>query len=378
MTTPKPIKIMAIDTSCDDTSVAIANDRQILANIFWSKLKLHNDWGGVVPSEAKRQHQEFLDPAINQAIKDANITLEQIDYFAVTYGPGLAIALEPGLQKAKDLATKYNKPLIPVNHMIGHIYSSLAYDQDNIKCGQFDDFEFPALALTISGGHTDLYLMHRHMQFEHIGFTLDDAIGEAFDKVGRLLGMGFPAGHKIEISAQNGDPTRFSLPIPLKDTTDFNWSFSGLKTAVLYELAKLSGNYHSKQQKGILKFNDASDNLKQKDIDDISASFQNVAIQALLNKGNKAIKKYNPKMLIVGGGVIANQHLRIELTKLCTQHQIKLNYPTPMWLCTDNAAMIAIAGYFYIKHGYILQNDQIQSVDRSPSLSILEDKYIKK
>jgi len=367
--------ILAIDTSCDDTSVAISSDRKILANVFWSKIKLHSDWGGVVPSEAKRQHEEFLEPAIAQALKDANITLEEVDYFAVTYGPGLAIALEPGLQKAKDLAIKYNKPLIPVNHMIGHIYSSLAYDHDGNKCGAYEDFVFPALALTISGGHTDLYLMTEHMKFEHIGFTLDDAIGEAFDKVGRLLGMGFPAGYKIELAAKNGDPKRFTLPIPLKDTHDFNWSYSGLKTAVLYELAKLSDDYHPGQQKGVLKFNDTSNNLKQKDIEDMSASFQDAAIKALLNKVNKAITKHKPKMLIVGGGVIANQHLRTGLTELCKKHEIKLNYPTPMWLCTDNAAMIAIAGYY---SGFDLKATEINTIDRAPSLSISADKYIKR
>lgn len=374
--------ILAIDTSCDDTSVAISDGRRILSNVFWSKMDVHSKWGGVMPSEAKRQHEEFLQPAIYKAIEEAQLTIEEIDYFAVTYGPGLAIALEPGIEKAKELSMKYAKPLIPINHMVAHIYANLSTDTEENPLSQVEDFDFPSLALTISGGHTDLYKMKGHLDFEHIGWTLDDAIGEAFDKVGRLLGMGFPAGYKIEQTAKQGDDSRFSLPRPLHNSDDYNWSYSGLKTAVLYELNKLTGDYGKDQEKGKVKLEDISAKLSLRDIADMSASFQKAATESLINKLRKALldkdsENTQYKMLIIGGGVIANSYIRESLEKLSAELGIKLVFPIPMWLCTDNAAMIATTAYYYLQKGIFLNPNELSTLDRKPSLTIAEDEYLK-
>lgn len=362
------MKILAIDTSCDDTSVAISDGLNILANVFWSKMKLHSDWGGVVPIEAKRQHEQFLDPAIQECLKQANLKLEQIDYIAITYGPGLAIALEAGITKAKELSKTYNKKIVAVNHMIGHVYSVLARDNEGNPISDLHDFEFPLLALTISGGHTDMYLMTDHLKFQNIGQTLDDSVGEAIDKVGRMLGMGFPAGAKIEESAKKGDASKFKFPRPLSDSMDLNWSFSGLKTAVLYQVRKIVGDYSHKPQKGDFKLEDASDMLDENTIYDISASFQQAAIDSLLIKVEKALKNHKPKMLVVGGGVIANKTLRDQLDTLTKKYSTPLFFPKPIWLCTDNASMIAVAGYFYAKENRFVKN--LDELDRVPALTI--------
>ncbi|PIR42748.1 tRNA (adenosine(37)-N6)-threonylcarbamoyltransferase complex transferase subunit TsaD [candidate division WWE3 bacterium CG_4_9_14_0_2_um_filter_35_11] len=364
------MKILAIDTSCDDTSVAISEDLRILANVSWSKFKTHNDFGGVIPTEAKRQHKEFLDPVIAEALKVSKLSIEDIDAIAVTYGPGLAIALEAGIEKAKELSKKYNKKLIGVNHMIGHIYSSLAQDESGKSYSgiSISDIKFPLLALTISGGHTDLYFMENHMEFKRLGGTIDDAVGEAYDKVGRMIGLGFPAGYKLETLAKDGDLNAYDFPRPMANSGDLNWSFSGLKTAVLYQIKKLQNVYESKPDKKEFRMNDASMNLSEKEISDLAASFQEAALESLLMKLRKAISQYSPKMLVIGGGVIANQALRNKLEKLCDISKTKLVYPIPMWLCTDNASMIAIAANFYAKNNLYIKD--IDSLDRIPGLEI--------
>ncbi len=308
---------------------------------------------------------------IEKAIENAGLEIEDMDAIAVTYGPGLAIALEPGIEKAKELAKKYHKPLIAVNHMIGHIYANLAQDMEEKSLSLTVEFEFPALALTISGGHTDLYLMEDHLKFQHIGQTLDDSIGEAFDKVGRTLGFGFPAGGAIEKSALLGDENAFKFPRPLANTNDYNWSYSGLKTAVLYQIKKLTGEYHSKPGKGAYKLEDLASDLSDQQINDIAASFQRAAVDSLIIKIRKAVGKIKPKMLIIGGGVIANTLLRTELEKLAEEFEIKITYPQPMWLCTDNAAMIAITAYYMtqILEDKAYHND-LETLDRVPNLEI--------
>lgn len=366
------MNILAIDTSCDDTSIAISQDLNIIANVSWTKMKVHSDWGGVVPSEAKRQHIEFLEPAINEALKLSNLKIENIDYFAVTQGPGLAIALESGVDKAKELSLKYNKPLVPINHMVGHIYASLAKDENGKSLSDVNDFEFPLLAFAISGGHTSFYKMDSHLDITEIGYTLDDAVGEAFDKVGRMLGMGFPAGVYIEQAALKGNPDKYDFPKPMLHTKDFNFSFSGLKTAVLYAIRKIIGDYDKNAGKGVFKLEDASKLLTQEQINDIAASFQKAAIETIINKTRKAIIEYNPKVLVVGGGVIANMALRKALINLTDELGIKLSYPKPMWLCTDNASMVAIASYYYIKKGIVKTNaKEIEEIDRIPNKSNL-------
>ncbi len=362
------MKILAIDTSCDDTSVAISENLNIHANVSWSKLKTHNDFGGVVPSEAKRQHKEFLDPVIAEALNVAHLEINDIDTVAVTYGPGLAIALEAGIDKAKEICKTHNKKLIGVNHMIGHIYSSLARDEEGKAYSGIDDFEFPLLALTISGGHTDLYLMSGHMQFERIGGTLDDAVGEAFDKVGRMLGLGFPAGYKLESLAKSGNSSTYDFPRPMHNTNDYNWSFSGLKTAVLYQIKKIQNEYKGNPIKDDFRMKDESNNLDEETINNLAASFQEAALESLIIKLRKAISQYNPKMLIIGGGVIANQALREKLVALCENSKTPLFYPVPRWLCTDNASMIAVAANFYAKNNMYIKD--IDTLDRVPGLEI--------
>ncbi len=365
------MKILAIDTSCDDTSVAISDDLRILSNVFWSKMKLHESFGGVVPSEARRQHNEFLPLVMDKVFKESELNIRDIDYIAVTQGPGLAIALESGISYAVQLAKKNNKKLVAVNHMIGHIYANLCRDINNSPLSDIDDFKFPLIALTISGGHTDLYLMKGHLDFEFIGGTLDDAVGESFDKVGRMLGMGFPAGAKIENAAKEGNKERFSFPVPLANSEKIEWSFSGLKTSVLYQILKLTGAYESKPSKGTYKLSDFSDKLSETDKNDISYAFQYSVIKALVSKMEKAINIYKPSMIVIGGGVIANSYIRGQFQKLADTYDVKLIYPKPLWLCTDNAAMISSAAYFYINRGYVLKDPTI--LDRVPSLGIKDN-----
>jgi N6-L-threonylcarbamoyladenine synthase len=214
-------------------------------------------------------------------------------------------------------------------------------------------------------------LMQDHFRFEHIGQTLDDSIGEAFDKVGRTLGFGFPAGHVIEKKALLGNEKAFNFPRPLSTTHDYNWSYSGLKTAVLYQVKKLTGDYHSKPGKGTYKLEDSTSKLSEETINDIAASFQRAAVDALIIKLKKAIREVKPKLFIVGGGVIANTLLRNELEKLALENKVTITYPTPMWLCTDNAAMIAVTAYYMnqILDEKAYHND-LESLDRAPNLEI--------
>ncbi|OGC52421.1 tRNA (adenosine(37)-N6)-threonylcarbamoyltransferase complex transferase subunit TsaD [candidate division WWE3 bacterium RIFCSPLOWO2_01_FULL_39_13] len=362
------MKILAIDTSCDDTSVAVSENLSIKSNVFWSKIKEYAKWQGVMPLEAKRQHEEFLPAATEECFNTAKLSCSDVDAVAVTQGPGLAIALEAGISCAKNISQKYKIPLIAVNHMAGHIYSCLARDENNKPFSGIEDFEFPLIALTVSGGHTDLYLMTDHLKFSHIGETIDDAVGESFDKVGRMLGMEYPAGPKIELSAKLGDKMRYKFPRPLMDQDNFNFSFSGLKTAVLYQILSILGKYKSKPGKKAFKVDDLSQNLSTDTINDLAASFQQAAIDCLVERSEKAVKKYKPKMFIVGGGVIANSALREQVENMAERNRIPLYYPKPLWLCTDNAAMIAAVAYFYAQKRDFVKSPQ--AIDRIPNLAI--------
>jgi N6-L-threonylcarbamoyladenine synthase len=222
------MKILAIDTSCDETSVAILENDRLFSNIVSSQVELHYKWGGVVPSIAKRAHQEKLDPSIELALKRARLKIEDIDVFAVTYGPGLAIALEVGIKKAKELAKKYKKPLVAVDHMEGHIYSNLIRNSRGNFYNSFSGVKFPLLVLLVSGGHTEIIFMKDHGEYGVVGQTLDDAAGEAFDKVARPLMLGYPGGPVIEQFAENGDEDMFKLPKPIIHLKNYNFSFSGL------------------------------------------------------------------------------------------------------------------------------------------------------
>ena len=304
-------RILAIESSCDETSVAIIDNGNLLANIVSSQIDVHAKYGGVMPEIASRLHCENIGYVIKEALEKANTNLEEIDAFAITRGPGLIGALHVGMQAAKTLAMAYDKPLIPVHHLAGHIYAN-----------EFvDEFSFPMLAVVVSGGNTELVYMKDHLEFEILSTTRDDAVGESFDKVARCLGLPYPGGVVIDRLAKEGKHT-YDLPVPLKGEDTLDFSYSGLKTSVINLV-------HKYEQKG-----------ETVNINDMAKSFQDVAIGQILNRVEKACSRYEVKEVILAGGVSANSYLRSEMQKLMEKLNIKLVIP-PLWCTTDNAAMIA-------------------------------------
>jgi N6-L-threonylcarbamoyladenine synthase len=350
------MKILAIETSCDETAVAVVENERVLANKIASQIEVHKKWGGVVPGIAKRMHQENIDPVLAAALKQVKLRIEDVDAFAVTYGPGLAIALEVGVTRAKELAILYNKPLIAVNHMEGHIYSNFA---QNSKGKPDITYEFPLLALLISGGHTELVLMKDHGSYEIVGRTLDDAIGEAFDKVARMLELGYPGGPIIEELAHVGNSKRFHLPIPMIKTAGPDFSYSGLKTAALYLI---------KRELAPLKESVSASAYKQ-GICDVAASFQVAAIESLLIKTEYVLKKLQLEHeihdIVIGGGVSANNYLRNKLRGKFG-HRFRVHFPTDKKLIGDNAGMIGVAAYYLALRGNFADP---HNLDRNPNLS---------
>lgn len=319
----KDMYILGIESSCDETSVSIVkNGTEEIATIISSQIDIHKDFGGVVPEIASRHHVKNITMVLEECLEKANMTMEQIDAIAITYGPGLIGSLLIGLEAAKTLAWLYQKPLIPVHHIAGHIYAN----------SLVRPLKFPLLALVVSGGHTELIEMTDHYKFQKLGGTLDDAIGECYDKVARVMNLEYPGGPKLDKLSKEGNPT-YKLPIPLHDDS-YNFSFSGLKSAVI-NLA------HNEQQRG--------EELRQADL---AASFQKVAVESVVSKTKKAIEDKNIKYLIVAGGVAANQILRGEIEKLAEEENIEMSVP-PMKYCTDNAAMIAAAGYYAYQDGRV-------------------------
>lgn len=319
----KDMYILGIESSCDETSVSIVkNGTEELATVISSQIDIHKDFGGVVPEIASRHHVKNITMVLEECLEKANMTMEQIDAIAITYGPGLIGSLLIGLEAAKTLAWLYQKPLIPVHHIAGHIYAN----------SLVRPLKFPLLALVVSGGHTELIEMTNHYKFKKLGGTLDDAIGECYDKVARVMNLEYPGGPKLDKLSKEGKPT-YKLPIPLHDDS-YNFSFSGLKSAVI-NLA------HNEKQRG--------EELRQADL---AASFQKVAVESVVSKTKKAIEDKNIKYLIVAGGVAANQILRSEIEKLAEEEGIEMSVP-PMKYCTDNAAMIAAAGYYAYLDGRV-------------------------
>ncbi len=317
----KDTYILAIESSCDETSVAIIkNGCKIISNIVLSQMDTHSNYGGVVPEIASRMHIENITIVLEQALNDANLSMEDIDAIAVTYGPGLVGSLLIGLQAAKTLSYVYNKPLVPVHHIAGHIYAN------NLE----KSMRFPLIALVISGGHTELVYMKEDYNFEVIGSTLDDAVGEAYDKVARVINLPYPGGPKVDRLAHIGKDT-YNLPIPLDDDS-YNFSFSGIKSAVI-------NLKHNEEQKG----NDIN-------VQDLATSFQNRVIEILTKKTMRALRKYDVKNLIIAGGVSANKGIRDKFSELCLKEGINLTIPK-LEYCTDNAAMIGAAGYYAYKLG---------------------------
>lgn len=317
----KDVYILGIESSCDETSCSIVkNGTDELATSTSTQIDIHENFGGVVPEIASREHVKNITLVIEDCLKKANMKIEDVTAIAITYGPGLIGSLLVGMQAAKTLSYIYNKPLVPVHHIAGHIYAN----------SLVEELKFPLIALVVSGGHTELIKMTDHFNFEKLGGTLDDAIGECYDKVARVMGLPYPGGPKLDKLSKEGKPT-YKLPIPLNDDS-YNFSFSGLKSAVI-------NLNHNEEQKGN-EINKA----------DLAASFQNVAVTSIVSKTKKALKDYNINNLIVAGGVAANSILREALSDMCKENNIHLSIP-PLKYCTDNAAMIASAGYYAYKLG---------------------------
>ena len=305
--------ILAIESSCDETSIAITKNGELIANIISTQIEIHQKYGGVMPEIASRLHLENIAIVLKEALDKANLTMDEIDAIAVTRGPGLIGALHVGLQAAKTLALVYKKPLIPVHHLCGHIYAN----------EYITEFKFPMLAVIVSGGNTELVIMKDHLNFEIIGETEDDAVGECFDKVARVLGLPYPGGVYIDKNAKLGEHVyQFKTPKPNKK---YDFSYSGLKTAVI--------NFIN------------SCNMKNElyKIEDVAKSFQDTAINVIVEKSFEAAKEYGVKMVCLAGGVSANSYLREQITKKFEKTNIDVIIP-PIWCTTDNAAMIAKVG----------------------------------
>lgn len=314
--------VLAIETSCDETSAGLIEERsgklKLLNNIVSSSVMLHAKTGGIIPENAAREQIKFIIPVIKDALGELKI--EDIDLLAVTYGPGLMGSLLVGVETAKTLSYVFNKPLIPVNHLTGHIYANWI-NQDK-------DIEFPALGLIVSGGHTDLVVIKRHGNMKWLGGTRDDAAGEAFDKVARLLGLSYPGGPIIEQRAKEGIDNALTLPRPMIDSNDFDFSFSGLKTAVLREVQGLKNKPN------------------EQNINDLCASVQKAVVDVLVKKTLNAAKEFKVKSILLGGGVAANQKLRDEIIQSTEYEMPNTHIFIPeKSLCTDNGAMIAAAAF---------------------------------
>lgn len=344
--------ILGIETSCDETSAAIVSKSpkdtkvKVISNIVASSLALHAKTGGIVPERAAREQVKLIIPVIKKALEDSNLYLPSsknhllsstiyrpnIDAIAVTVGPGLIGSLLVGIETAKVLAYAWKKPIIPVNHLVGHIYANFVGKTQKLTT----DIQFPALSLIVSGGHTDLVLIKNHGNTKLLGGTRDDAAGEAFDKIGRLLGLPYPGGPAIEKASERGDASRFTFPRPMIYSKDFDFSFSGLKSAVsrhvILNKVKNPGDPSA---------------LPQDDIDrsNLCASVQQAIIDVLVSKTLNAAQKYKAKSILLGGGVAANQSLREKLKVKCQMLNVEFFAP-PKNLCTDNGAMIASAAFF--------------------------------
>lgn len=347
------MKILGIESSCDETAAAIVEDgKKLLSNVIVSQIDIHKEYGGVIPEIAARSHIEAINPVINKALAKANLTIDDVDAIAVTYAPGLIGSLLIGTLAARTLAILHHKPLVKVQHVEGHVYANFLNEKQP---------EFPLLALIVSGGHSQLVLFKNHGDYELLGQTNDDAIGEAFDKVAKILGLPYPGGPAIARAAKEGDKFKYHLPdAKLKHPYDF--SFSGLKTAVLRAVQKEVGvSYDFPSFK-------LKDKLKTSEINDFAASFQYTAIKTLVTKTVKAYNEFQPKSVVIAGGVAANQELREQLKAALP---IDIDY-APINLCTDNAAMIATLGYYKFINGKVTDPYELEVI---PSISMEKTKW---
>ncbi|MBI2074866.1 MAG: tRNA (adenosine(37)-N6)-threonylcarbamoyltransferase complex transferase subunit TsaD [Candidatus Levybacteria bacterium] len=348
------MRILGIETSCDETGAAVIEAKtngknvKLLSNTLTSSLTLHSKTGGIIPEVAAREQVKYIIPVIEQTLNDSSLYPQSskidplsstiyrpdIDAIAVTFGPGLIGSLLVGVETAKTLAYIWNKPIIPVNHLLGHIYANFIVENSEPDARRYlldADIDFPALALIVSGGHTDLVLMNGHGKIRWLGGTRDDAAGEAFDKIARLLSLPYPGGPEIEKAATNGNPKAFNFPRPMIGSDDFDFSFSGLKTSVLREIKTI-------------------EQLNNETIANIAASVQQAIIDVLVVKTLKAAEQYKVKSILLSGGVAANQTLRDRFELDARRYLLNAKFFFPeKWLCTDNGAMIASAAFFNYK-----------------------------
>ena len=389
------MKILAIESSCDETAAAVVEDgRRLLSNVVNTQINIHAVYGGVVPEVAARSHIEVINPVINQALGDADLTWDDIDAIAVTYAPGLVGSLLVGTLAARTLAVIHNKPLYPIHHVEAHVYANFIVeagvsegDSTSVRPLQPELVEasepspesgakpftrstnilsdlalpskqpdFPMLALIVSGGHSQLVLFRDHGDYELLGQTQDDAIGEAFDKVAKIIGLPYPGGPSIAKAALSGDAHRYQLPKARLDKP-YNFSFSGLKTAVLRAVQREVGvdiTFPSRELAGLLKGSQQVD---------FAASFQRIAGETLVDKAERAFRDYSPRSVVIAGGVAANQELRRQLSE---RLRVSIEY-APMQLCTDNAAMIGTLAYYYAQK--VEPTDPL-TLEVTPSLSM--------
>lgn len=333
------MKILGIESSCDETAAAVVeNGETLLSNVVHSQIDLHALYGGVVPEVAARSHIETINPVINEALSSAQLNWDDIDAVAVTYAPGLIGSLLVGSLTARTLALLKNKPLYPIHHVEAHVYANFITKQAAALSMPLPRRQpsFPLLALIVSGGHTQLVLFHGHGDYNLLGQTQDDAAGEAFDKVAKIIGLPYPGGPSIAAAALDGDPYKYPFP-KAKLAGPYDFSFSGLKTAVLRAVQREAGVDITFASKGLPEL------LSSLQRADFAASFQRTAVETLVDKTERAWRNYSPSSVVIAGGVAANQELRRQLS---ARLPLEIDY-APMNLCTDNAAMVAALGYFY-------------------------------
>ena len=335
------MKILGIESSCDETAAAIVEDgTRLLSNVVHSQIDIHAAYGGVVPEVAARSHIEVINPVINQALSQASLTWDDIDAIAVTYAPGLIGSLLVGTLAARTLALLKNKPLYPIHHVEAHVYANFITEQAAHLSLDLPSKQpaLPMLALIVSGGHSQLVLFKKHGHYELLGQTQDDAVGEAFDKVAKIIGLPYPGGPSIARAAEEGDPKAYTFP-KARLENPYNFSFSGLKTAVLRAVQREVGVDIT------FPSHELATRLTKAQRDNFAASFQHTAIETLVDKAERAFKDYLPNSVVIAGGVAASAELRRQLS---ARLPITIEY-APMSLCTDNAAMIATLGYYYAR-----------------------------